>query len=391
MRSVLVTGKNGQLGQSLQKIVNTYHRHISASHCELSSGHCERSEAIPIEHYDFTFVGRDELNLVSSQSIADYFQDKQFDAIIHCAAYTAVDKAESEPELADQINHRAVKQLAEIAKQQNTLLIYISTDYVFDGTHHKPYIETDKTSPMNVYGLTKLKGEQAMQASGCKGAIIRTSWVYSEFGHNFVKTMLRLGKARASLDVIVDQIGSPTYATDLANAVLALLNTWISVTQLSHSVIEKNTSVIASEAKQSHTNLDFHIAGISGNHTGVEVYHYSNEGVCSWYDFAKTIFEMANIPCQVNPIHTKDYPTPAKRPLYSVMNTAKIQQALLMDISDWRYSLKIALRSEEFTAITRITPHCEQSEAIQNNKTQQRAQESKALPLPRMRVLVKRH
>ncbi len=281
IKRVLVTGKNGQLGQSLQKIAGDD------------------------PQFDFTFVGREELDLARSQSITTFFADKKFDAIINCAAYTAVDKAESEPDLADQINHLAVKQLAHIAKKMDAMLIHISTDYVFDGTNHKPYVETDPTNPQNVYGHTKLKGEQAMQTINPKGAIIRTSWVYSEFGNNFVKTMLRLGPERDSLNVIFDQIGSPTYATDLAEACLAV---------------------------------------IASRNSDVAIYHYSNEGVCSWYDFAKAIFQIANINCQVNPIETKDYPTAAKRPHYSLMNKTKIKQSAQINIPCWRTSLEKILQ-----------------------------------------------
>lgn len=308
IKSILVTGKNGQLGQSLQKIVNT------GLMARLSS-HCEHSEAISTEQYDFTYVGRDELDLANPQSIADFFKDKHFDAIINCAAYTAVDKAESETDLADQVNHLAVKQLADIAKQQNSFLIHISTDYVFDGTNHKPYVETDKTNPINTYGLTKFKGEQAMQASGCTGAIIRTSWVYSEFGNNFVKTMLRLGKERDNLNVIFDQIGSPTYATDLAKSILTVID---------------NAPIV-----------------IARSDNDVAIYHYSNEGVCSWYDFAQAIFEISHIVCQVNPIETQDYPMPAKRPHYSVMNKNKIKQQAGLLIPYWRDSLKQCLTQLE--------------------------------------------
>ena len=295
-KRVLVTGKSGQLGNSLQKLVGD-----SVSSHGMTAG------------MTFTFVGRDELDLASSESITDFFKDRYFDAIINCAAYTAVDKAESEPELADQINHLAVAQLAEIAKQQTIPLIHISPDYVFNGQGFKPYVETDATDPQNVYGLTKLKGEQAIMASGCAGAIIRTSWVYSEFGNNFVKTMLRLGKERDSLNVIYDQIGSPTYATDLAQAILKVLLA---------------PSPLMGE----------------GEGENVKIYHYSNEGVCSWYDFAKAIFELSGVECTVNPIETKDYPTPAKRPHYSVMNKAKIKQQVNLAIPYWRDSLQACLQ-----------------------------------------------
>lgn len=282
-KKVLVTGKSGQLGQSINKIAADY------------------------PNLDFTFVGRDELDLSQASSIERFFNNKSFDAIINCAAYTAVDKAETETELADQINHLAVGQLAAVAKQQNAYFIHLSTDYVFDGTNSKPYQETDTTNPINVYGLTKLKGEQAIRAIKPKGAIIRTAWVYSEFGNNFVKTMLKLGKERASLNVIADQVGTPTYATDLAKTIITLL------------------------------------LSSADNEAQLKTYHYANDGVCSWYDFAKTIFELANITCQVNPIETKDYPTPAKRPHYSVLNKAKIKQDLGLGSSYWKDSLKTCI------------------------------------------------
>jgi len=284
--NILVTGQNGQLGQSLAKIAKDY------------------------PQFDFIFLGREQLDLSQPATLANALENIAFDIIINCAAYTAVDKAESEPELADAINHLAVEQLAQICNQRRATLIHISTDYVFDGKNYNPYIETDPVDPQGVYGITKLKGEQAMQAVNPKGAIIRTSWVYSEFGNNFVKTMLRLGAERDSLNVIYDQVGSPTYATDLAQAILALLSQPEQLNQ-------------------------------------TQVYHYSNEGVCSWYDFAKAIFEMSGTRCKVNPIETKDYPPPAKRPHYSLMNKAKIKQDYLITIPYWRDSLKIALNCLE--------------------------------------------
>lgn len=280
---ILVTGKNGQLGQSLQKI------------------------AAEFPQFDFVFAGREELDLSSSASIESFFSAASpFAAIINAAAYTAVDKAESESELADQVNHLAVAQLAEIAKKQNIILLHVSTDYVFDGKSYRPYVETDGTSPQNQYGFSKLKGEQAMFASGCTGAIVRTSWVYSEFGNNFVKTMLRIGRDRDSLNVIFDQVGSPTYATDLARTLVALLE----------CCVKEN----------------------------VEIYHYSNEGVCSWYDFATAIFELSDVPCTVSPIETKDYPTPASRPHYSLLNKTKIKLDANLVVPHWRDSLQLCLR-----------------------------------------------
>ena len=334
IKSILVTGKSGQLGQSLQKIANNGHPQPSC--------HPEQSEGSPADNFSLTFVGRDQLDLANPKSIADFFKNKHFDAIINCAAYTAVDKAESEPELADQINHLAVKQLADLAKAHNIFLVHISTDYVFDGTNYKPYVETDKTNPINIYGLTKLKGEQAIQASGCTGTIIRTSWVYSEFGNNFVKTMLRLGKERDSLNVIFDQVGSPTYAIDLANAIFSLLRH--PVQSLCHPETKNSAPEGVSRERSEGSPTSNEIAGKPNNNT-VQIYHYANEGVCSWYDFAKTIFELSEINCQVNPIETKDYPTPAKRPHYSVMNKAKIKQIPGLAVPYWKDSLKEMLEN----------------------------------------------
>ncbi|WP_312478910.1 dTDP-4-dehydrorhamnose reductase [Stutzerimonas nitrititolerans] len=282
---VLVIGKNGQLGQSLQK--------IAAEH----------------GHLELEFVGRDQLDLSCADTVRQFFAAAQpYAAIINAAAYTAVDKAESEPVLADRVNHLAVRQLAEIAREQAALLLHISTDYVFDGTSHRPWLETDPVVPVNEYGRSKLAGEQAILASGCRGAIVRTSWVYSEFGNNFLKTMLKLGTEREELGVIFDQVGTPTYATDLARALLAFLS----------------ESAITDAAGSA----------------GVELYHYSNEGVCSWYDFARAIFELAEMDCRVNPIETRAYPTPASRPHYSVLNKSKIRRQLGITVPYWRDSLK---------------------------------------------------
>ncbi len=287
IKTILVTGQNGQLGQSLKSLVSQYSQH------------------------QFTFTGRDELDLSRSENIAAYFEQNKFDVIINCAAYTAVDKAEEQQDLADAINHLAVKQLAEISKKNNSILLHISTDYVFDGTSYKPYVESDPINPQNIYGSTKLKGEQAIHAVACDAIIIRTSWVYSEYGNNFVKTMLRLGSNRDQLNVIFDQIGSPTYATDLATSLLLMIDL------INHQ----------SDFQQVENNI----------------YHFSNEGVCSWYDFAKAIFELTNTQCTVSAIETKDYPTPAKRPHYSLLNKAKIKQQFQLNIPYWRDSLQVCL------------------------------------------------
>jgi dTDP-4-dehydrorhamnose reductase len=248
-------------------------------------------------------------------SVSECFENNQFDLIINCAAYTAVDKAEQEQELADAINHLAVKQLAKITQDKNSILIHISTDYVFDGTSHKPYVENDKINPQSVYGASKLKGEQAIQSIAPKAIIIRTSWVYSEYGNNFVKTMLRLGQERENLNVIFDQIGSPTYAKDLADTILLMVDSCAA-----------NSNIFQHDTK-------------------VHLFHYSNEGVSSWYDFAKAIFELSNIACTVSAIESKDYPTPAKRPHYSVLNKAKIKQNFDLTIPYWKDSLQACLKN----------------------------------------------
>ena len=287
---ILVTGKNGQLGKSINKIVNT--------------GNGKNNYQ---QDNEFIFVGREELDLSSENSISHYFDSNDgFDIIINCAAYTAVDKAEEEIELANQINHLAVKQLASIANKQQVRLIHISTDYVFDGESDKPYIETDETNPINVYGKTKLAGEKALQKIMPTSAIIiRSSWVYSEYGNNFVKTMLRLGQERDELSVVSDQIGSPTYATDLANAIL-------------DTVQNKAFKEVGQET---------------------QVYHYSNAGKISWYEFAKEIFELTDIQCSVSPIITEQYPTLAKRAKNTTLNTSKIKLHFGIESCDWKISL----------------------------------------------------
>ena len=287
-KSVLVTGSKGQLGSELQALTD--------EHTAL----------------EFTFVERSNLDLGSTTSIETFFEGKAFDVIINCAAYTAVDKAESDEEMAYIINHKAVETLAHIAKKSDTALIHISTDYVFDGSNFKPYVENDPTNPQSVYGASKLAGEEAMQTINPKNSlIIRTSWVYSSFGNNFVKTMLRLGTERNELGVIFDQVGAPTYAKDLASAIL--------------NIIPKLE------------NAD------------VEIMHYSNEGVCSWYDFAIAIFEMQSITCKISPIETQAYPTPATRPHYSLLNKTKIKTDYALTIPYWRDSLRQALQLMEPT------------------------------------------
>ena len=283
MLKVLVTGSNGQLGSEIKELSKDY-------------------------TYNFFFADRDTLDIADKTDIESFCTKNDINIIINCAAYTAVDKAEEDESNANKINHLAVKYLAEISKEKNIKLIHISTDYVFDGENHRPYVETDSTNPNGVYGKTKLDGEKAIQAiNPSNSIIIRTSWVYSSFGANFVKTMLRLGKEKESLGVIFDQVGTPTYAKDLARTILEILPS-----------IENEK---------------------------VEIYNYSNEGVLSWYDFAKEIMKMAKLECQVNPIETKAYPTPATRPHYSLLNKSKIKKEYNIAIPYWKDSLEYCLRT----------------------------------------------
>jgi dTDP-4-dehydrorhamnose reductase len=290
---ILVTGKNGQLGRSIQKIVNT-----GTKICNNQSPN------------DFIFVGKEELNLSSESSISNYFDNNKFDIIINCAAYTQVDKAEQEAELANHINHLAVTQLASIASNQRARLIHISTDYVFDGESGKPYTEKDTPNPISVYGRTKLAGERALQALMPMNAlIIRTSWLYSEYGNNFVSTMLRLVREQDELSVVNDQMGSPTYATDLADAIL--------------EIIRHNNFRDVAQTTQ--------------------IYHYSGEGEISWYEFAKEIFKIEKIECKVNPVTAQQYPTPANRPRNTLMNKDKIVKVFNIKISNWKSSLNTCI------------------------------------------------
>jgi dTDP-4-dehydrorhamnose reductase len=264
MLNVLVTGSNGQVGSEIKEFSSSY-------------------------SYKFYFANRSELDISNTKDLKEYIIKNNINIIINCAAYTAVDKAEVEQELANKINHLSVKSLSIIAKEENIKLVHISTDYVFDGTNYKPYSEDDITNPKSVYGKTKLDGELAIQEiNPSNSIIIRTSWIYSFYGNNFVKTMLKLGKQKESLGIIYDQVGTPTYAKDLAKMIL--------------DIIPKI------------------------NNTKVEIYNYSNEGVLSWYDFAKEVMKMAKLDYVVNPIETKDYPTPAKRPHYSILNKSKIKK-----------------------------------------------------------------
>ena len=290
---ILVNGKNGQLGRSIQKTVNA----------DTKIGNNQSPN-------EYIFVGKEDLDLSSENSISHYFNNNKFDIIINCAAYTQVDRAEQEAELANQINHLAVKQLASIASNQQARLIHISTDYVFDGESGKPYTETDTPNPINVYGRTKLAGEKALQkVMPLNSLIIRTSWLYSKYGNNFVSTMLRLGRERDELSVVSDQMGSPTYASDLADAILEIIR---------HNKFRDEGQT-------------------------TQIYNYSNEGEISWYRFAKEIFKIEKIDCEVNPVTSQQYPMPAKRPRNTIMKKDKIVTVFNIKISNWKSSLNTCM------------------------------------------------
>ena len=284
MNNILVTGGNGQLGSELKEITPNF------------------------PDYNFLFTDVSDLDITAHDEVRAFIERNNINIIINCAAYTAVDKAESEPKLSDAINNLAVANFAQIANEKNIKLIHISTDYVFDGTNHKPYVETDTPNPKSVYGQTKLDGELAMRKiNPINSIIIRTSWVYSKFGNNFVKTMLRLAETKSEISVVADQIGSPTSAADLAKAILTIL-----------PKIKNNS---------------------------VEIFHYSNEGLCSWYDFAQEIFRIKNIKTLVNAVKTSEFPMLVKRPTYSVLDKSKIKTRFDLEITSWKDSLSFAFES----------------------------------------------
>lgn len=275
--NILITGCNGQLGNEIQKL-----------------------EKVNPQH---TFFNTDvaELDITNQLAIDQFIQENKIDGIINCAAYTAVDKAESNKLLCTALNAEAPAYLAMSIEKRGGWLVQVSTDYVFDGTKHTPYVETDTPCPDSVYGSTKLAGEIAVQKLCKKTMIIRTAWLYSTFGNNFVKTMIRLGKEKSELGVIFDQIGTPTYARDLAVAIMTAVNKGI----------------------------------VPGT------YHFSNEGVISWYDFTKAIHRIAGINgCHVKPLHTAEYPTPANRPHYSVLDKTKIKETFGIEVPYWEESLQ---------------------------------------------------
>ncbi len=280
-KTILITGANGQLGKEFQQLSSQF------------------------PSYKFLFVTKENLPIDNYRAVKKYFNQQQIDFCVNCAAYTAVDKAESDKEQTFNINADAVGNLASVCKAHATKLIHISTDYVFSGNGTSPYKEEDKINPVNIYGASKLRGEELALNNNADAIIIRTSWVYSQFGNNFVKTMLRLMKEKESINVVDDQFGSPTYAADLANAIIKIIE---------------------------HEN-------ISAN----GIFNYCNSGIISWYDFAIAIKNISKSTCAVIPIPTSQFPTPAGRPQYSVLNTEKIKSIFNVEIPAWEMSLKKCL------------------------------------------------
>ena len=277
--NVLVTGSRGQLGSELQKLQQKQGRQ------------------------GWVFMDLPDLDITDASAVERVCRERQIGAMVNCAAWTAVDKAEREVDAAFRVNRDGAAALASVAKATGALLLHVSTDYVFDGNSNRPYREDDPATPLGVYGQSKWEGEEAIRASGCSHMIIRTSWLYSAFGQNFVKTMLRLGRERESIGVVFDQAGTPTWAADLAGAIASMLD--------------------KCDPARSYR----------------ETFHYSNEGVCSWYDVATEVMNAAALPCRVLPIESHEYPTPVTRPPYSVLNKRKIKEAWGLEIPHWRDSL----------------------------------------------------
>lgn len=282
MQNILITGANGQLG------------------------HCLQDFAQAKSNYHFFYTDVDTLDICDKQQIQSFVEANHINILLNAAAYTAVDQAEDNIEMAYKLNRDAVANLANIAATHQIYMIHISTDYVFSGKSYLPYEENAPLEPTSIYGKTKAAGEIEMQKSGCNGTIIRTSWLYSEYGHNFVKTMLKIGKEKECVSVVNDQIGGPTYAGDLAKAIMKALE-------------------------------------INQDKKGIQIYHFANEGSISWYDFTQAIMDIAALPCKVTPIFTTEYPAKAPRPPYSVFNLRKIKKELNIEIPYWRDSLSLVI------------------------------------------------
>jgi len=294
MKNIVITGASGQLGTEINKISNQYPK------------------------YNFIFADKKNLDISNFKNVKLFFNTNKVDFIINCAAYTEVDKAEKQTRLAHKVNSLGAKNLAILSQKKNSILVHISTHYVFDGKSSIPYTENDKTNPLSVYGRTKQKGEIQILNHTDKAIIVRTSWLYSSlfssiYRKNFVKTILTLSKEKRELNIVSDQLGAPTYANDFARAIL--------------EIIERISCERICKLKKS------------------QIYHYANEGAASWYDFAKAIVEIANIECRINAIQTKDYPVSAKRPHYGILNISKIKRDYGLTIPYWRDSLKVCLMS----------------------------------------------
>lgn len=283
MVTILVTGSKGQLGSEIKAIAGNF------------------------PHFSFLFTDIEELDILDEEKVEHFVSENKPDVIINCAAYTAVDKAEEEPVKAMWLNRDAVSNLAGASDRNNCFMVQLSTDFVFDGENSVPYTENDIPCPLSVYGVSKLDGEEAMMACLQKGLIIRTSWLYSSFGNNFVKTILKKARETGELHVVDDQFGSPTYARDLAETILAILP--------------------AARAAQQ-----------------FELFHYANQGSCNWFEFAKEIIALSGIQCQVHPVKTGHYPAKAKRPAFSVLDTSMIRNRYGIKIPDWKASLTKCLK-----------------------------------------------
>lgn len=275
---ILVTGKDGQLGTAMQL------------------------QAKNRKDMEFVFIDKEELDLSDLAAVSETIHKIKPDVLVNCAGYTAVDQAEEEPEMANLLNGEVVGLMAALSRELKYLLIHISTDYVFDGTNHRPYEEDDPFAAPSAYGKSKILGEENILLEAERAVIIRTSWLYSAWGKNFMKTMLRLGEEKDQIGVIFDQVGTPTYAPDLANAIM--------------TIIENNTAI-----------------------GGISIYHFSNEGAVSWYDFSKAIMEVAGLNCKVKPLQSHEFPAKAPRPFYSVLNKARIKEDFRIDIPYWKDSL----------------------------------------------------
>ena len=318
---ILVTGANGQLGNEMRILANnSTDKYVFTDVVDASEESIAMLKKLSGEDIN---TGTEHLDITNLDAIREIVKREEIDAIVNCAAYTNVDAAEDNYELAELLNAKAPENLAIAMKEVCGLLVHISTDYVFgDDLYNTPCKEDQKGTPTGVYGLTKLHGEQKIQATGCNYVILRTAWLYSEFGKNFVKTMLNLTATKPQLKVVFDQVGTPTYALDLANAISTIIEDYIKLCNLNPE---------------------------SWNYVKSGIYHFSNEGVCSWFDFTKMIAEHAgNTTCDIQPCHSEEFPSPVRRPAYSVLDKTKIKQVFCVKIPYWKDSLEICINNMKF-------------------------------------------